>query len=829
MRRPLPLVLLLATACRQDYEEFTPLPYLVFSVSDPTVTAGDEVQYLAYMDGIAEPLPTDPALASNLEPDLAWGSGVLVATFAGDHTLTASAEYNGELYTATAELAVAPGPVAFVDLELSDYETGAGEPILYSAEAWDLYGNPTAEEEIEVEVFSPDVELGPASLVSTVPGLYLATASAQGVSDTEQFVVDAGPAVSLELTLSDELLERNETTLATVLVLDAYGNEVDEDWSLWTEPTDGVVQSYNALRFGEEGWFTVLASTADGLLSDSVGPLLVDSSGPDLDVIDPPRGTRTTNAGQTVSGTVLEEWSGVSTVTVNGDAATVSGAAFSAWQDWDWGTNVLETVAVDGDGNGTTDVRALMSGAYQVYGGGVGDGLQVRITEQGFDVVESFAEGFVDTSLLESSIPSPVLNQSSKSCAFGVCVTWYSIQFYLENPSIGATDLELDPQSSGALATTARVYDLYMAYRAKGTLVGVSYSASGDISADWLELTMNLWPSVSGGQLAVTVTDAVASTQNFDFYLNSWIYDVVDFFGIDIDGIIEGYLVDAIADMAADEIPALVADAVQDLEIAQSFDIEANTYHFDAIPSSCTVDDAGLSLGLETWFTADGWVSGFSSDPGSLYADYTSPTYTSVGADMGLGLNQDFLNQALFALWGGGVLDMTLTEEALGLDMADLAIFLPELSDLTLQTVAWLPPTVVPGSGSELLDLQLGDLELSLYDGPPVESNLFLRFYVSVEAGLGLSASADNTLSAELGEVSIRFDLVHPDDRSFYAGDTEALLEALVPMILPELTGALGNIPIPSFDGYGLSGLSISLDGAESGYVVLSGSLVLGG
>ena len=80
-----------------------------------------------------------------------------------------------------------------------------------------------------------------------------------------------------------------------------------------------------------------------------------------------------------------------------------------------------------------------------------------------------------------------------------------------------------------------------------------------------------------------------------------------------------------------------------------------------------------------------------------------------------------------------------------------------------------------------------------------------------------------------MGEVNISFDLVYPNDRSAYAGDTEALLQTLVPMLLPQLTSALGEIPIPSFDGYGLSGISITLGGAEQGYVLLSGDLMLGG
>lgn len=823
------LLLAPALGCRTDYDKLTPIPRLVFTLADPEIRAGEEVEYLAFIDGLTPPVAVDPEILSDLDPSLLYGDGLLSTAISGAHTLTVTADHDGDRYEVNADLAVLSADIARVDLALADLSVGAGVELPYTLSAWDTFGNPVATDDVEVVVDSGDVELTASFVRSTVPGLYAAVASVGDVNDEEQFLVTAGAAASLTLTLSDTALELDETTLARVVVADAFGNPIDDPTLLWTDPVNGVGLNYNAVTFREEGNFTVWASTEDGVLTDSVGPLLIDSTGPDLVVTFPPRGTRTTELGQTVTGTVSDEWSSVAKVTVNGDAATLSGSGFSSAQSYDHGTNTLETLAVDGDGNLTTDIRAVMSGGYVPYGGGLAEGLQARVTESGFDVIEGFAEGFVDTSLLESSLPSPVLDESSKSCVFGVCVTWYSIKFYLENPSIGGTDLEIDPAAGGYLDTAATIQDAYLEYRAQGTLVGVSYSASGDITAETIRLDMNLWPSVSGGVIGVAVTDAVASTTNFDFYLDSWLYDVVDFFGIDIDGLIEGYLVDALADMAADEVPALVEDAVQGLEIAQSFEIEGTTVNFDAIPGSTSVDDLGLTLGLESTFTVDAWTSSMTADPGSLTGDFSAPNYSAVSADLAIGLNEDFLNQALFALWGGGLLEMEMSSEELGLDVSDLELFLPDLTGLTIGTRALLPPVVVPGSGSDLLDLQLGDLELSLYNGPADEANLFLRVYVTLDAGLGISASSDNTLLPALGDVNISFDLVYPNDRSAYAGDTEALLQTLVPMLLPQLTSALGEIPIPSFDGYGLSGISITLGGAEQGYVLLSGDLMLGG
>ena len=203
---------------------------------------------------------------------------------------------------------------------------------------------------------------------------------------------------------------------------------------------------------------------------------------------------------------------------------------------------------------------------------------------------------------------------------------------------------------------------------------------------------------------------------------------------------------------------------------------------------------------------------------------YTAPTYSGATNAMILGISEDFLNQAFHALWVGGLLDMQMPAEELGLDVGEFGEFLP-FSSLGIGTVAYLPPVVIPGTGSELLDLQLGDLEVSLYDGDIDEANLWMRFYVTVTVGLELEATADSTLSAGLGDTEILFDLVYPNERSIHADGVESFLGELVDLLLPTLTGALGEFPIPDLEGFTLDNVNIDLDGAEDGYVTFGGDL----
>ena len=84
---------------------------------------------------------------------------------------------------------------------------------------------------------------------------------------------------------------------------------------------------------------------------------------------------------------------------------------------------------------------------------------------------------------------------------------------------------------------------------------------------------------------------------------------------------------------------------------------------------------------------------------------------------------------------------------------------------------------------------------------------------------------ADGTLSPAIGDTTIWFDVVVPAAGTEASADAEALLDALVPLLLPTLTEGLSTIPLPDISGFGLTINGIALDGAESGYATIDGDL----
>ena len=56
-----------------------------------------------------------------------------------------------------------------------------------------------------------------------------------------------------------------------------------------------------------------------------------------------------------------------------------------------------------------------------------------------------------------------------------------------------------------------------------------------------------------------------------------------------------------------------------------------------------------------------------------------------------LGLNADLVNQLFYAMWGAGVLELTLTEDDLGISTEDLSLLFPDMTGLTITTEPLLP------------------------------------------------------------------------------------------------------------------------------------------
>ncbi len=835
MRSLLLSPILVLAACESRTVVDAPRPVgLEVVVSAETLVAGTRVDWSAQLhfdDGTTVVVPVDFVSDHLGSLNQTWGtagSGTLMPTVAAVHLLSGTTVWEGRQFYDNLWMTVVPDVAESVDLQLSGIQAGAGEPLTWTVAAADRFGNAILRQHIAVAADSTQVVVAEPRVSSGVAGVYVLAATVDAVADREQFRIVPGPASVIDLSLSDTSLEVYDSAIVTALVRDDYGNILDEraPFVVTGGAADAVVAGPN-ITFVDEGWYTVTANFED--LWADVGPFLIDSTGPDLEIIEPERGDWEVNSSALMVGSVSDEWSTIGPMTVNGDPVTVNGdGSFTHILDYLFGLNIVETIVEDSDGNGANDTRSVLDGAFQPNTTQIGNGIVARINEDGFDTLESLGEGLIDDTDLTALVPNPVVSMESETCIdlifTEICITWYSLELYIWNPSIGATDLEINPDAGGYLDTTFQVLDPYLEWDADGTVIGIGLSANGTIYADDITANMDLYPYVSGGELGLTVANTDVTSTNFTFDWDSWLYDVMGFFGIDLSGLIQSAMEDALESAITDEIPAAVADAVGALEIATSFALGDATVVLAAEPFSTSVDDYGLTLGLGTQVYPETWLHG-EMGLGSLYGNYSLPVYASSSPDFQVSIGEDFLNQALYAFWGAGVLDQEMDGLDLGLDLGTFGDLLG-INDLRITTTPLLPPVVVPGTGTAMLDLQIGDLELSLYDGAPSDENLRLRVYVSLVAGMDL-AVVDGNLSPTIGTPQVWFDVTMPEANTVASRDTEDLLEALVPLLLPALTGALGEIPLPAIGGFSITIDGLKIDGPENGFVTVDADLGL--
>ncbi len=825
-------LLLLLTACTDPpakAPEVEPLigPFLYVTLASRVSDAGDEVDYIAelrWSDGTVRPAAV--GWASALEPVLSvadyGGTGVIEPRIAGEHVLTASATWLDAQLTTELHLEVVADQPDSLLLTLDRAQVVAGEPLRYQVTANDRFGNVVDASAALVATEAPALVV-PPQVIATEAGIYEVVATLDGTEDGAAFRVVAAAPVLLDLRLSDVELERYETTVATVSVQDVYGNSIDGEATVWVEGDGLTTLTGDAITFHDEGWYTVYAEQ-DGML-DLVGPILIDSTGPTLEIHNPDRGGTDAAGTTTVTGTVSDDWSTDVEVTVNGVPAVIySDGSFSATVSWEYGLNLVTTVATDEDGNQTSDTRTVLAGDFLAYGAALLNGIVARINTTGFDTLEVLGEDAIASTDLTGLLPSPAYAAEQEDCIDvifdEVCVTWYSVELTVTNPYFSGIDLELDPNAAGYLDTRFSVLNPSIDWQAEGTVIGVGYSADGTIYADDITATMHLTPVITSDGLQFTVDAVDATSTNFVFDWDSWLYDVMSFFGVDLSTMIQDSMETAIEDAMRDEIAATLTETLSSLAINTTFDVEGNAYTLGAVPGTAAVDDEGMHIGLSTTFTVQSWLhTGVGA--GSLTGGWPLPPYGSPTPGMELSLNADFLNQTFYALWGGGTLDQTMTAEDLGLDLESLSTFFP-WTDLNVVVNPLLPPVVVPGTGTDMLELQIGDMEISMYDGPISPSNLTLQLYVTAFTPMSLDVDPSGLLVPTLGDMELYFDVTVPESNTEASADTEALLRAMLPAVLPSLLGGVGSVPIPELDAFPFTISTIERDG---GFVTVAGDI----
>jgi hypothetical protein len=812
---------------------------LQLSLSSPGTIAGDSVGYtLAWVDGDgAEEAVGAYTLVSDLENPLASDESALTPTVAGGHTLTVTAtDADGTDHSAAQPLTVEPGEIVLVRVDLSADAVAAGEIVTYTISAEDSYGNAAGTDDAEIAV-DDSVTVDESELTSTLAGDHSISATIGALQDEATWTVQAGPATAIDLVLAETALELGDETEFAVTVTDEYGNETDDVTDVGVDEA-GATVGESAIQFDAEGLFTCWATAVGTDLVD-VETVFIDSTGPDITIVTPDRGAWTTDTMTVVSGTVADAVSDLESVTINGAVVESStDGTFAHDLALDFGLTIIETVAMDTDfdedgaGNQSTDVRAILQAdTFWEPGTSLDDGLIFRLWEGegGLGQLESLATTLMDSVDLDVLLDGPIYEET-----LCVAILWFEIcrdlAIYVDSLTYESVSLDIDPTDEGIITARLSMEDIVLELHTEG-----DYEGLGTVTASAIHVDITFVPAVTeDGYMEVTEFSLdVPPPEELVVELDEELSGVADLIGIDPTELIEEQLTGALAGVISDSVPDLLAETLGALAFDQEFELSDNTYTLMSRIQSIDVDDAGVTfvgrteIGVaEVFSDTDGLPEGFPR------FGYSVPTIASTGSGTQFSLSSDMLNQLMFAFWQGGLLDQQMTDEDLGIDMALISLVLPGMDALNMITTPLLPPVVIPradwSEGHEY-DLYLGDMMVQIHDGEVTDDSLVLELFISAIAPMALGAEEDGwSIEMELSDPVVYADSVYINPAfTVTPSAVETLFVGLMAGYLPELTGALGSVPLPEIEGMTIGDISTGLDGGDEppGYWVLSGSL----
>ncbi len=291
---------------------------------------------------------------------------------------------------------------------------------------------------------------------------------------------------------------------------------------------------------------------------------------------------------------------------------------------------------------------------------------------------------------------------------------------------------------------------------------------------------------------------------------------------------------DALEDAIAEQLPPIIDDFLSGFAFDSSFAIPAPlsmqvqlASGFDRIafcgptvsglskPSECpaTGPNPGygqLGLFAQVYPSTRGTNIAVSAS-GAIKKSGALPTFANSGYQCGLGLKDDLLNQALWAVWYGGGLD---------LDVSAVSEIIGTSHDGVLLSLFFeTPPVIMPGRDGWELQVGVGDVyieatvDLGAVLGGTSSGSLNLALYLSAVVGGSIDVNGGELILTLETEPDVHLEVITIDDPGYQASMSE-VFSGLARLVLPRILGSvLQSFPIPEIDLAGVLGIVCNGDG----------------
>lgn len=361
--------------------------------------------------------------------------------------------------------------------------------------------------------------------------------------------------------------------------------------------------------------------------------------------------------------------------------------------------------------------------------------------------------------------------------------------------TVAGADVDIYPRDELLIVSVALLAP-ELAFETLGKPGHEAFTSDGIIRASRAELQIDLALVVVGGQVTATTRRVAAELEDFEME-SDLLPEFVD--PTLVSDIVRDLLEDQIETQVAESAGVMVADLLSALAFEVTYG-ESVPLTFALSLDELTVAPDGLRLVFDA--SASGprgeWVPG-ADVAGSLATPSTPPPDDFGDAPVSFAVDDDLVNQILFAYWyGGGLTDLDWgAADIAAAGVKDLPEAFSPLAGVRID--AYLPLVLTPSPEDEQYPFQLamGDLlaELEVADGRRY------AMFVSLRAGVKVLVSPEGEARLQADNRPARVEVVvgcHETPRAIDPASVAAGVRMMVPPILGRGNEALPAFPIPS-------------------------------
>ncbi len=378
------------------------------------------------------------------------------------------------------------------------------------------------------------------------------------------------------------------------------------------------------------------------------------------------------------------------------------------------------------------------------------------------------------------------------------------------------------------------------------------FSVSGYLEAQSANISglILLWVAEHLSTVYVDMTNVDVTFTGFNLDISGIPSELVDF----IEGYVEDAIRDALIDAIQTEIPPALQDLLNSLPYSFDFEIMGILMTFYTNISGIQFNEQAMTLWLEADMVAEGADPCGPVGDGSYFTPTDPPAYygSSPGGlpyEFALTISDDAINRILWSAVNAGLLCYTVDADFLmelgfpyEITSEFFAALVPRLHDyaqaapMIIQIRPQEAPIVTINSyGSEyIIELSMQDLYMDFYifamdrwlrlftfDGDI--DYAALNLYITVDNAIHIGISDDVSLTTTV----IYDELLQLTDEERAA--IESILPAILQILLPLITESIEDIPLPTFEGYGIEVLELSPHGSAQNhdYIGLFGNLII--